>query len=260
VDVVLFVLGGLGCIAMMGAMMWVMGMVMARRPIDPRTAARIIGRVRRQGIRTALKSSVQSIAAWAQTEHPDLRRAAAPDGTVTILFSDIEESTVLNGKLGDQRWLEMLRAHNAVVRQQVQAHGGYEVKSQGDGFMVAFSSARRALECAIAIQRAFTSEWNGHAEPLRVRIGLHSGEALKEGNDFYGRNVILAARIAGEADGGEILASSVVKALAESSTDIEFQDERDVELKGLAGTQCVYRVRWELEPGALEAELERLRR
>jgi class 3 adenylate cyclase len=216
--------------------------------------------VRRQGIRSALKSSVQSIAAWAQTEHPDLRSAAAPDGTVTILFSDIEQSTVLNGKLGDQRWLEMLRAHNSVVREQVQAHGGYEVKSQGDGFMVAFASARRALECAIAIQRAFASEWNGHAEPLRVRIGLHSGEALKEGNDFYGRNVILAARIAGEADGGEILASSVVKALAESSTDIEFQDERDVELKGLAGTQCVYRVRWELEPGALEAELERLRR
>jgi class 3 adenylate cyclase len=259
-EVVLFLLGGLGCIAMMGAMMWVMGMVMARRPIDPRTAARIVGRVRREGIRSTLKSSAQTIASWAQTERPDLRRAAAPDGTVTILFSDIEESTVLNGKLGDQRWLEMLRAHNSVVRQQVQAHSGYEVKSQGDGFMVAFASARRALECAIAIQRAFASEWNGHAEPLRVRIGLHSGEAIKEGDDFYGRNVILAARIADQAEGGEILASSVVKALTESSSDIEFEEEREVHLKGLAGTQSVYRVPWELEPGALEAELERLRR
>jgi class 3 adenylate cyclase len=259
-DVVLFILGGLGCIAMMGAMMWVMGMVMARRPIDPRTAARIIGRVRREGIRSTFKSSVQKISSWAQAEHPDLHRATAPDGTVTILFSDIEESTVLNGKLGDQRWLEMLRAHNSVVRQQVQAHGGYEVKSQGDGFMVAFAGARPALECAIAIQRAFASEWNGRAEPLRVRIGLHSGEAIKEGDDFYGRNVILAARIADQAEGSEILASSVVKALAESSSDIEFEDEREVQLKGLAGTQSVYRVPWEIEPGALEAELERLRR
>jgi class 3 adenylate cyclase len=259
-EIVLFVLGGLGCIAMMGAMMWVMGMVMARRPIDPRTAVRIIRRARRRGIRSTIRGSIQGIASWAQAEHPDLRRATAPDGTVTILFSDIEESTVLNGKLGDERWLEMLRAHNSVVREHVQRHGGYEVKSQGDGFMVAFASARRALVCAIAIQRAFASEWNGDAEPLRVRIGLHSGEAIKEGDDFFGRNVILAARIADQADGGEILASSVVKALAESSSDIEFEEEREVELKGLSGTQSVYRVPWELEPGALEAELERLQR
>jgi class 3 adenylate cyclase len=244
-EVVLFILGGLGCIAMMGAMMWMMGMVMARRPIDPRTALRIAGRMRRQGIRSTIKSSAQKIASWAETERPDLRRAAAPDGTVTILFSDIEQSTVLNGKLGDRRWLEMLRAHNSVVRQQVQVHDGYEVKSQGDGFMVAFSSARRALECAIAIQRAFASDWNGHGEPVRVRIGLHSGEAIKEGDDFFGRNVILAARIAEQADGGEILASAVVKALTESAGDIEFAQERELELKGLFERQQVYRVRWE---------------
>jgi len=244
-DVVLFILGGLGCVAMMGAMMWMMGMVMARRPIDPRTAVRMVGRVRREGIRSTIKSSAQKIASWAETERPDLRRATAPDGTVTILFSDIEQSTVLNGKLGDRRWLEMLRAHNAVVRQQVQAHGGYEVKSQGDGFMVAFSSARRGLECAIAIQRAFASDWNGHGEPVRVRIGLHCGEAIKEGDDFYGRNVILAARIADQAEGGEILASSVVKAVTESGGDIEFAEEREVELKGLFDRQQVYPVRWE---------------
>jgi class 3 adenylate cyclase len=244
-DVVLFILGGLGCIAMIGAMMWVMGMVMARRPINPKTAVRVMGRVRREGIRSTIKTSAQKIASWAETERPDLRRVASPDGTVTILFSDIEQSTVLNGKLGDRRWLEMLRAHNAVVREQVKAHGGYEVKSQGDGFMVAFSSARRALECAIAIQRAFASDWNGNREPVRVRIGLHCGEAIKEGDDFYGRNVILAARIADQAEGGEILASSVVKAVTESAGDIEFTQEREVELKGLLDKQQLYRVRWE---------------
>src|SRR5881409_3940629 len=108
-DVILFLLGGLGCIAMMGAMMWVMGMVMARKPIDPRSTLTIVRRVRREGVRSTLKGSVQAIASWAAKEHPDLKRATAPDGTVTILFSDIESSTLLNGKLGDQRWLEVLK-------------------------------------------------------------------------------------------------------------------------------------------------------
>jgi class 3 adenylate cyclase len=188
-------------------------------------------------------TSVDEMASSVGSERPSLRPAAAPDGTVTILFSDIEASTQLNERLGDVQWLELLRAHHAVVREQVHQHGGFEVKAQGDGFMIAFPSARRAVQCACAIQSAIDSELGDHADtPIRLRIGLHTGEAIREEADFYGKNVVLAARIADRARGGEILASSVVKQLTESAGDLRFENERELELDGLAGTHTVYRV------------------
>jgi class 3 adenylate cyclase len=160
-----------------------------------------------------------------------------------MLFSDIEASTALNERVGDVRWLELLRAHHAVVREQVQEHGGFEVKEQGDGFMIAFPSARTAVQCARAIQRAIDGHLAEHPDgPIRLRIGLHTGEAIREEADFYGKNVVLAARIADQARGGEILASSVVRQLTESAGDVQFENEREVELEGLAGTHTVYRV------------------
>jgi class 3 adenylate cyclase len=188
-------------------------------------------------------SSVDEVASTVGSERPSLRPAAAPDGTVTMLFTDIEASTALNERVGDVRWLELLRAHHAVVREQVQAHGGYEVKAQGDGFMIAFPSARRAVQCARAIQQAIGTHLAEHPDgPIRLRIGLHTGEAIREEADFYGKNVVLAARIADQAHGGEILASSVVRQLTESAGDVRFENERELELDGLAGTHTVYRV------------------
>ena len=188
-------------------------------------------------------TTVDEVAASVAEQRPSLRPAAAPDGTVTILFSDIEGSTALNERLGDLRWLELLRVHNRLIRDQVQACHGFEVKSQGDGFMIAFPSARRAIECARGIQDAVGRELGDHPDgPVRVRIGLHTGEAIREESDFYGRNVAYAARIADQARGGEILASSVVKQLTDSAGDVHFEDAREVELSGLAGTHSVYRV------------------
>jgi len=188
-------------------------------------------------------TSVDEIASTVGSERPSMRPAAAPDGTVTMLFSDIEGSTAMNERLGDVRWLELLRVHHALVREEVHKHGGYEVKSQGDGFMIAFPSARRGVECARAIQLAVESQLGDHPDgPIRLRIGLHTGEAIKEEADFYGKNVALAARIADQARGGEVLASSVVKQLTESAGDIRFEDEREVELAGLRDPHTVYRV------------------
>jgi class 3 adenylate cyclase len=188
-------------------------------------------------------TSVDEVAATVGSERPSLRPAAAPDGTVTMLFSDIEGSTALNEGLGDVRWLELLRTHHAIVREEVHRHGGFEVKAQGDGFMIAFPSARRAVECARAIQDAIDSELGHHPDgPIRLRIGLHTGEAIREEADFYGKNVALAARIADQARGGEVLASSVVKQLTESAGDIHFENEREIELHGLTGPHTVYRV------------------
>lgn len=177
---------------------------------------------------------------------PDMRRAAAPDGTVTIMFSDIQDSTVLTERLGDRRWLELLGEHDRIIREQLARHDGYEVKSQGDGFMLAFASARSAIQCAIAIQRELAAFREQHPEdPLHVRVGLHSGEVIRDRDDFFGKNVILAARIGARAAGGEVLVSSLLRQLVASSGEFEFGPEVKTELKGLRGQHRVAEVVWD---------------
>ena len=83
-------------------------------------------------------TSIDDMVSELEQERPDMRAHAAPDGTVAILFSDIEDSTILTERLGDERWLQVLREHNSIFREQIARHDGYEVKSQGDGFMLAF--------------------------------------------------------------------------------------------------------------------------
>ena len=174
-----------------------------------------------------------------------LRSHAAPDGTVTIMFTDIEGYTELTERLGDLQAREILYVHNQIIREQVAACGGYEVKSQGDGFMIAFAGASRALRCALRIQGAFEEHAESHpAEPIHVRMGLHTGEALREADDFLGRTVIIASRIADEAKGGEILVSALLKELADGTGEFRFGDLREVRLKGLSQTYRVYPVEW----------------
>ena len=189
-----------------------------------------------QGISTItdIYTSIDQVAKAVQSEHPDLRKQAAPDGTVTIMFSDIEGSTAMADRLGDKRFMEVLREHNAIIREQMKAHGGFEVKSEGDGFMVAFQSAGKALACAAAIQKALATRNESAKEPVQVRMGLHAGEVIKEGEDFFGRNVIMAARVASQANGGEILASSVLKALL-SGSDVTWGELADGGAEGAVG-------------------------
>ena len=195
---------------------------------------------------TAVTDSIDLVAAAVSLERPDLSVHASPEGTVTILFSDIEGSTAANQRLGDRRWLEILRAHNRIIRREVAAHRGFEVKSQGDGFMVAFGSARRAVLCAVAIQRALSEYAQTYPEEgVQVRIGLHTGEVIKEAEDFFGTNVALAARIASTAAGGQILVSGLLKDLLESSGDVEFGEPRELELKGLPGSRRVHEIVWQ---------------
>src|SRR6266404_3438037 len=189
-----------------------------------------------QAFGQSFPTNLEAITEAVGREPVDLRARVAPDGTVTLLFTDIEGSTPMAERLGDLRWLALLREHNAIVRDQIAQYGGFEVKTIGDAFMVAFGSARRAVLCAIGIQQGISRY------PVRVRIGLHAGEPVREGNDFYGKSVILASRIAGEASGGEILASALLRELTESAGDIQFEAARYVTLKGLAGTHQVYRV------------------
>jgi class 3 adenylate cyclase len=162
----------------------------------------------------------------------------APEGTVTLLVTDIEGSTSMTEEMGDIRWMRVLNKHNEAVRQCVHDHGGIELKNQGDGFLLAFPSARKALLCAVSLQKTF------HDDELPVRMGLHTGEVIRDGDDLYGRNVILASRITDQASGGEILVSSLTKELTDSSGDLDFSDNREVELKGLNGTFRVWSLSW----------------
>jgi class 3 adenylate cyclase len=190
-------------------------------------------------------SALDSVAQSAEMDPPDLRAVAAPDGTVTIMFSDIEGSTVLTEQLGDERWLKLLHRHNAVIRRHLAAHRGFEVKSQGDGFMLAFASAGNAIRCAIAIQRDFAAHRDqSGGQVLRVRIGLHTGEVIREREDFFGHTVILAARIGAKANGGEILVSAVMRGLVAGSHEFQFGEAREEQLKGLQDPQRVYEVCW----------------
>ena len=133
-----------------------------------------------------------------------------------------------------------------MVREALRAHGGSEVKALGDGFMASFSSATRALECAIAMQRAFAAHNEAADEPIRVRIGLNAGEPIAEAADLFGTAVNLAARIAAQAAGGEILVANVVRELS-AGKGFLFSDRGDVDLRGFEDPVRLYEVHWREE-------------
>jgi class 3 adenylate cyclase/ketosteroid isomerase-like protein len=187
--------------------------------------------------------SIERLASAVEQERPDLARQTASNGMVTLLFTDIEGSTELNTQLGDIRWMEALREHNAIVRERITAYEGTEIKTIGDAFMVAFPSARRAVLCALDLQRAFGAYNREHSgAEIRIRVGLHAGEPVREGNDFFGRCVTEASRITAVAKGGEVLVSSLLRELVDAAGDLMFDAGRSVELKGLPGARLVYAV------------------
>lgn len=188
----------------------------------------------------AIETVVSSIA----TERPDLAAHAAPDGTVTILFSDIVGSTSINDRIGDGKWMELLHEHDEIIRRLLLSHRGFEVKTIGDAFMLAFQSGRDALSCAISIQRAFATR-NITAEPaIRLRIGLHTGELVRKADDFFGRHVNFAARIASSAAADEILVSSLLHDILKPLREFSFSTRRPKTLKGFKGKHKLYAVLW----------------
>ena len=172
-----------------------------------------------------------------------LRRVHAgrdrPEGTVTVVFTDVENSTPLVERLGDERARELFLEHDRLVREAVERAGGVEVEREGDSFMLAFSSARNAVRCAIEIQCAIARS----EIPVRVRLGLNTGDVIAEERGYFGRAVFLAARVAGTAGGGEILASEVTRSLA-GDDGFEFRDRGSHELKGLRGSHRLFEVVW----------------
>jgi class 3 adenylate cyclase len=173
--------------------------------------------------------------------------AAAPlakEDVYTILITDMEGSTTLTQRLGDARAQDVLHTHNAILRDALKAHGGSEIKHTGDGIMASFASASRALECAIAMQRAFARHNESNPDvPIRVRIGLNAGEPVAEEEDLFGTAVQLAARICAHAEPGQILAAIVVRELAAGKKFL-FADLGETVLRGFEDPVRLYELRW----------------
>jgi len=167
----------------------------------------------------------------------------------TILFTDVEGSTALTERLGDAKARDLLREHERITRQALKEHEGSEVKTLGDGFMASFGSVTQALECAIALQRAFATRNDSAEEPIRVRVGLNAGEPIAEDDpggrsDLFGTAVNMAARIASKADAGEILVADVVRQLV-AGKEFLFADRGETELRGFEDPVRMFEVRWD---------------
>jgi class 3 adenylate cyclase len=209
---------------------------------------------------------------------PAASRAGIPSTFRTVLFTDLVGHTEMMSRLGDDRGRVVLREHERITREVLKAHGGTEVKTMGDGFMASFGSVTRAVECAVALQKAidernrgagaqhpalsaegewsqegtvFTGDASSHGaaplrasvEPVSVRIGLNAGEPIEEEGDLFGATVILASRIAGRAEGGEILVADTVRGLC-SGKGFLFADRGEFVAKGFEEPVRVYEVRW----------------
>jgi class 3 adenylate cyclase len=160
-----------------------------------------------------------------------------------ILFTDIEMHTAMMQRLGDDRGRALLREHEIITREALASYGGSEVKTMGDSFMASFGSATRALECAIALQKAFADRDASSDEPLRVRVGISAGEPIEEDDDLFGAAVILASRIASQARGGEIILANVVRELA-AGKGFMFSDRGEIVLRGFEDPVRLYELKW----------------
>lgn len=133
-----------------------------------------------------------------------------PTGTITLVFTDIEASTQLLHELGQDAYLAALTEHRGIVREAFARHHGYEVDYEGDAFFYAFASAREAVQAVSEAQAALA------AGPIRIRVGMHSGEPLLDPPKYVGTDVHLAARIMSAGHGGQVLLSQATQALVPS--------------------------------------------
>jgi len=161
---------------------------------------------------------------------------AGSEGTMTLVFTDIVDSTVVAERIGDEGWVDLIKHHESDIRRITARHGGTVVKMLGDGSMLAFSSARAAVRAAFDI-RAATSE-----EAYAVRIGIHAGEVIRQEGDLLGITVNKAARVASIAGADQVLVSALVAELVGSMDGITFGPSQSVTLKGLSGTHTLLTV------------------
>jgi class 3 adenylate cyclase len=172
-------------------------------------------------------------------------RISADTAFRTIVFTDLEGSTDMTQRLGDEAAFDLLRIHDGLMHACLKQHGGNQVKHTGDGIMASFTSVARAIECMIAMQDALAahSEVTPHL-PLRVRMGAAAVEPLSDRDDLFGAAVQLAARLCAHAKPGQIMVAGVVRDLCIGKT-FSFQEHVQVQLKGFSEPVRLYEVGWQ---------------
>ena len=182
--------------------------------------------------------------------------ADLPTGTVTFLFSDIEGSTRLASATRD-RWPALLERHQALLREAFGGHDGVEIATEGDSFFVVFRSAPRAVAAAADAQRRLVEEGWPEDAPVRVRMGLHTGEATLGGDNYVGLDIHRAARLSAAAHGGQVVISDATRALTMAAlpTGVALRDLGEHRLKDLPAPERV----WQLVVDGLAADFPPLR-
>ena len=171
-----------------------------------------------------------------------------PPGRIgVILVSDIEGSTEMLTSKSEIEFTELIKNHNAIIRERIEKHGGYEIRNQGDGFVIAFHTPKDGILFALDVQLAFVL-WNvEHTfkhDQIRVRMGFHFGEINIEKGQPEGKTAIIATRISGLAQGEEIIVSETIKSFTEQELNINFQNFGTHSLKGLTEKYQLYKVDW----------------
>jgi class 3 adenylate cyclase len=175
---------------------------------------------------------------------PDAVAPAVDSGLRAIMFTDIVGSTEMTARLGDSAALELVRAHDALVRRGLEAYGGREIKHTGDGIMASFDNVANSVRAAADIQRRFAAYNADASETLSVRIGIDAGEPVEDHNDLFGSTVQLASRLCSEAEANGIIVSGFARELCQEEDAARFVALGERRLKGFADKAQVFRFEW----------------
>lgn len=171
--------------------------------------------------------------------------APSASGTVTLLFCDLVGSTELIDRLGDAEGERVRREHLALLREAAGEHGGREVKSLGDGLMVAFASALAAVACASSMQLRIVARAASGQDSLGLRVGLNAGEVMTAEDDYFGSAVVVAARLCDQASAGQILVSGVLHSLVAAHSGHRFCAVGPLALKGFSEPLQTFALEWQ---------------
>ena len=164
---------------------------------------------------------------------------------MSTLFTDLQGSTELLNRLGDEGNQELLEVHNNIVRDQISYHGGTEVKTMGDGFMIVFPNPGDAARCAIDVQHSLQQHnTQNQNRQLNVRMGINAGETILERGDYFGAAVVLAERVMAQATGGQVFVSDQFRSMSADSGEFRYIDRGWNRLKGFAVRQHIHELVW----------------
>lgn len=188
------------------------------------------------------RASIHAVALAVQVAMPDLRSYSGEEGLITLLFSDMGED-LPPAHTPDAAEAELRASHSRIMRQAIEDFDGFEVRSENDGFMVAFPSATEGVRCAVGMLGRIAGHNERHPDRrIPIRIGLHSAEAVTEDEDYYRHQVAVACAVAAEASVGEVLVSGSCRELAGEIEGIAFNGGREAEVEGVAGAYEVFSV------------------